>query len=450
MSIIYLIMFIILICIIIYIIYDYINYKNNVDETIQITTDYINSNLKKVIDNSKELDTKLKNKIVDLNTSMDNLKLDNETNSLLIDEKISNTDYKLELLESNDKINNKLIENNNNILLNKINDRISSLNTINSNENINQNYISTKLTDIDNYIELNKRIFNYRTSSTNESLNILKNVNALGGMTIKTDLSTDKNFRICGNTDNCIKMSVNQDKFNIIPEKINNLYINSYDNKPIANFDMKNNSIFLGGTDVKSPFYIIDSNVFLENINFVSKNRINSNNIENSVITSIYGDDIDLMYSNIQNSALYIEKIINESAPYITNLANNISTFTNSIFVNYTIYTELRDKRPISSINIKIIPNINLYPNTTITFKMTEIDKFVDTNNVLITNEYLYNIATYNINVMEITIAKKVNANTEIYFKIENYNLITYNIKNKDKLLNYSTIGIINNNSMPL
>lgn len=443
-------MFIILICIIIYIIYDYINYKNNVDETIQITTDYINSNLKKVIDNSKELDTKLKNKIVDLNTSMDNLKLDNETNSLLIDEKISNTDYKLELLESNDKINNKLIENNNNILLNKINDRISSLNTINSNENINQNYISTKLTDIDNYIELNKRIFNYRTSSTNESLNILKNVNALGGMTIKTDLSTDKNFRICGNTDNCIKMSVNQDKFNIIPEKINNLYINSYDNKPIANFDMKNNSIFLGGTDVKSPFYIIDSNVFLENINFVSKNRINSNNIENSVITSIYGDDIDLMYSNIQNSALYIEKIINESAPYITNLANNISTFTNSIFVNYTIYTELRDNRPISSIDIKIIPNINLYPNTTITFKMTEIDKFVDTNNVLITNEYLYNIATYNINVMEITIAKKVNANTEIYFKIENYNLITYNIKNKDKLLNYSTIGIINNNSMSL
>jgi len=243
----------------------YNNYKDDVDDNFEKTKNYINSTVSKIDNNIRssinENDVKIKN-----------------TSNLIndIDSKVNRFDLKHK--DNYDDVSSSIKTTN--IDLSKLNTRITS-------NDINLNKFDTNLKQFIQYKSsgstINDAIYNYNFGiSTNLSMDLLRNVNAVSGMTVETDNINNNNFKLCDKTvpnKNCMEMNINNNGLNIFPtpstsstpNSTNNIYI--YDKpktKIIAKFDLENRGIYLGGDGENAGMFIKDGDVYIKKINLLN------------------------------------------------------------------------------------------------------------------------------------------------------------------------------------
>lgn len=126
---------------------------------------------------------------------------------------------------------------------------------------------------------INDSIYNYTFSAVpNLSMNLITDITALSGMTIKTDDKLGKNMRICDegvNQINCIDMSITDGTFNIKPSpvtsnNVNTINIKGRDESKIANIDLVNNNIYLGGDKDTAGMMVNKDNIYVKKLNFMN------------------------------------------------------------------------------------------------------------------------------------------------------------------------------------
>jgi len=235
----------------------YSNYKEDVDDNFEKTKNYINTSISKIDDN-------IRSSITENNT-----KINNTSNYISdINKKVNRVDLKSEdnYYEVKNSLNNYSSNlNNTNLLIDSNTTNINKFDT-----NIKQ-FIQYK----SNGTTINEAIYNYQFGvSPNLSLDLLRNVNAISGMTIETD--NISNFRLCDKNKNCMDMNINNGGLNIFPTNFssnttNNIFI--YDKKKekiLAKFDLENRGIYLGGEGENAGMYINDSNVYIKKINIIN------------------------------------------------------------------------------------------------------------------------------------------------------------------------------------
>jgi len=226
----------------------YINYKSDVKTNFNETTSYINTTTNKIDNNINTKTNAVSAKVdaVDIKYKDINLDLSNRL-----------TSNKLSI----DIINNNITSN------------TSNLRSFDSGV---KQFIEFR----DNNNNINDTLFNYRFSAVpNLSMNLIRKVSAISGMTIKTDGDINK-FRICDDKigeSNCIDLRVYNGNFDIMPSAIkdNNISnINFYNknNNVMAKMDMLNNNIYLGGGGENAGLFINESNVYLKNFNLIDPN----------------------------------------------------------------------------------------------------------------------------------------------------------------------------------
>ena len=249
----------------------YNNYKEDVDDNFDRTKNYINSTMTKI-------DTNIRTSV-----NENNNKITNTCNYINdINSKVNRLDLRTN--DNYDTLNRNINSANSNINNTNIN-----LNTTNSNllnNQINLNKFDTNLKQFFQYksngTTINDAIFNYQFGvgvSSNFSLDLLRSVNAISGMTVQTD--NTNNFRLCdkSSNQNCMDMSIDNQGLNIFPTSstlnsnntTNNIYI--YDKTKtniIAKFDLANKGIYLGGGGENAGMYIKDSNVYIKKLNVIN------------------------------------------------------------------------------------------------------------------------------------------------------------------------------------
>ena len=133
-------------------------------------------------------------------------------------------------------------------------------------------------TYIDNIDENMRALFNFRQNGnviTNDLQDQQFNTNdisafdfrthatATNGMTISTGnaINDNRNLRVCKKeSDNiCLHFGIGDNGFNIMPQNVHHFIINDKNNNGLARFDMKNNTIFMGGVD-ESAALILHNN----------------------------------------------------------------------------------------------------------------------------------------------------------------------------------------------
>lgn len=235
----------------------YSNYKNDVDDNFEKTKNYINTSISKIDDNIRssitENNTKINstsNYINDINKKVNRVDLKTEDNYYELKNTINKYDSNI--------INTNLLLSSNQVNLNKFDANIKQ-------------FIQYK----SNGTTINDAIYNYQFGATpNLSLDLLRNINAVSGMTIETD--NISNFRLCDKNKNCMDMNINNGGLNIFPTNFSsnttdNIFI--YDKnkqKVLAKFDLKNRGIYLGGEGEDAGMYINDSNVYVKKINLTN------------------------------------------------------------------------------------------------------------------------------------------------------------------------------------
>jgi len=207
-------------------------------------------------------------------------------------------------------------------LTKKHNDDSSHLNAF---DNALKNYFSFG----DNNLSIqNEKLFEHVFSRISPNLELLAHVNTAQGLMVNTnnEVLDSRNMKICNNDKNCIYMNVNDHGFNITPDNVSNLTINSTDKTPLAKFDLENNSIYFGGDDLNSPMFIRDDKVFIHDINMIVKP-------ENTVFDHDNVDDL----SYIPLSGVKIHKMKNTIISVIHKALTVIKKEYNKFIVYYTI-----------------------------------------------------------------------------------------------------------------
>lgn len=344
----------------IYIFRDYFLYKNDTDNKIDKTSNYINNVI-------KDIDTN----IVHYNNLIDN-KYDNITSQI----------------NSNiiDKINRNSRIYNNNVDMISSNIFNTSNNVVKFDKNLNR-YMTFNTNNPDN---INKNFYEYNFANTNNlNIDILKKVNTNNGLTVKTtsELINDRNLNICNDIDNpsCMNFNINEKSLNITPpggtnDTLNLLNIKNKNANNIASFDLKDNKIFIGtpyqyqSNDKSSPLYIDQGKVYIKQLQLIkpsvvgigttSDNRIDPyesiTNIEN-----IYNDIFEKNTKTLKikkdvnicngDKCIKIESSGNDYNITPTNIDNlNIKDIsgTNNL-INFNVKNKKIDIGELSSYDIK-------------------------------------------------------------------------------------------------
>jgi hypothetical protein len=361
----------------------YSNYKEDVDDNFEKTKNYINTSISKIDDNIRSSITENNTKINDINKKVSRVDLKSEDNYYEVKNSLNN-------YSSN---------------LNKTNLLIDS-NTININKfdtNIKQ-FIQYK----SNGTTINEAIYNYQFGvSPNLSLDLLRNVNAISGMTIETD--NISNFRLCDKNKNCMDMNINNKGLNIFPTNSTN---NTTDNiliydknkeKVLAKFDLKNRGIYLGGEDENAGMYIQDSNVYVKKLNIINnsdkyasiKTLYDKNNKGQIQSYNTYPFELDDINNKTEINGIYSiikgtetppqnEIIINfkcsNDIPSGTTLSFNIqelsNTSTTDIIITSieTIPTSIISSATLNTNIIKIITSTIIYKHRNYRIKIKNVE----------------------------------------------------------------------------
>ena len=410
-SIIFFFMFLLIIGVVSYFIYDYISYKNDVDKSIEITTDFINNSFDKVATN---IDLTEANCASNINIISDNI-------------------HKLGLADD-------IIKNNINFIDNKINTFFK----------FDRNYNATSC-------NLNNKIYDYIVSSVSPNLEILSKVSTTNGFTINTpqNVIDINNFKLCNkNTSNCIDLNVNNDGFNITPTNVNRFVINSVDKKPLALFDLKQKEIYLGGVDTTAPLFIKDNELYINNINFIIKDPKNKNvskDIKKLKKLSVSGEDLHGLITKLSNYTGTMINNVNDTRNFLDkNSKTFISAFnelnskwndaidnTNQVLVYYEIMNNINqtNRSVMNTFYFKAISGKILNIDDVIKFNLP----FAETS-PLVFNTVPYSIQNDNAQIFNISkskistvtdssliymvINKYVPKNTPIYWIISGNNII--------------------------
>lgn len=237
----------VLVLILIYQFYgSYNDYKIKINDNLEKTKNYINSTTIK-------LDNNIKNNTNDIN------RIDNDLRT-----RINSVSSDLTATKSD------VAATRTNIATLTTNATLDSANLSNMDTNL-KRYFEFR----DGSTPINQALFNYRFNST-PNLNLLNNITAISGMTVKTD--TNNLMRICDNsisTSNCIDMNINNGSFDIFPSptlnnNINNINIYGKDKIAIAKFDVANSNIYLGSDGDNAALFINKNNVYLRDVNFLA------------------------------------------------------------------------------------------------------------------------------------------------------------------------------------
>ena len=288
-----------------YFIYDYITYKDKVDTSVKTTTDFVN---KSYLNNNSNI----------------------YAQTYLLENKFNN-------------VNKNIITN---VTTNTINSSITSNMLLNFSSNL-YDYFEFD----NNNSPINNKLFNYNITKINPNLNLLNQVNVLGGMSINS--IKNNGLHICDNNSiigsNCINLKVNNGMFSITPDdnNLNGLIIGSNITgskvNTFAKFDYKGNNIYLGGDETNSPLYLNNNNVYVKNL---------------KVITSPTGSDAPTNWNDIIKNQNTISNDFNNS--YINTLNNSMNT----IVCYYTIYDKTTTSPPINTNRTLEIQFINYIPLT--------------------------------------------------------------------------------------
>ena len=224
----------------------YINYKEDVRTNFNETTGYINDTTTK-IDNSINSKTEaVNNRVNAVDTKYKDINLD-------LSNKITSNNLAIDIINTN------------------LTSNTSNLRSFDSG-------IKQYMEFRDNNNNINDTLFNYRFSAIpNLSMNLIRKVSAISGMTINTDNDINK-FRICDNMigeSNCVDLRVYNGNFDIMPSDITNnniSNINFYNKnkKVMAKMDMLNNNIYVGGEGENAGLFVNESNVYLKNFNIIN------------------------------------------------------------------------------------------------------------------------------------------------------------------------------------
>jgi hypothetical protein len=288
MSVIFLIMFLTIIGVVIYLILDYMGYKDNVDTAFELTTSHMNDTFDKVSENisataddlAKNINNNRKN-ITTLNVKTDaalERSYQVEDNIHNVQANVNKTDNDLNKFDTALKKYFKFSENNQGIV--------------------------------------NSKIYNHVFNGINPNLELLTHVDAISGLTVKT--LPNKSFNICNTNNNCINMQVNQNRFDITPQNVNRLTINAKNNTPLANFDLQNNSIYLGGNDINAPMFIQDENLYINNVNLLLKapgRKYTNDDMEDIYTLRISGEDVYELGTSIAAHTVNIRYILVNMSP---------------------------------------------------------------------------------------------------------------------------------------
>ena len=254
-------------------------------------------------------------------------------------------------------------------LTQKHNDDSSDLNAFDS---ALKNYFSFG----DNNLSIqNEKLFEHVFSRISPNLELLTHVNTAQGLMINTnkEVMDSRNMKICNNEKNCIYMNVNDDGFNITPDSVNNLTINSTEKTPLAKFDLENNSIFFGGDDMNSPLFIQDDKVFVNNINMIVKpeNTVynHDDNIDDLQLIELNGVKINEMENKLKKQTLEIHNKLkthlekNETR-YRQNMLQIISFIRKALTVIHKEYNKF-----IVFFNVTVRTSVSKLPNNKREFK---------------------------------------------------------------------------------
>jgi len=316
-------------------------------------------------------------------------------------------------------LSNKINRNTTDILLNS-----NDITTIKNNMGLLSTLVNTTGSNINNYdknikqyIEfknnnstINDALYNYRFEVVpNLSMNFLRNITAIAGMTIKTD-TTNNSMRICDNTVdniNCIDMNINNGDFNIYPSNINsnnvkNIKIyNKNKDKNLANFNLDENKIYLGGNNEDAALYINDSNLYVKNLNFLVRNGTFNGNKE------IFNKDLNNLNQNYNTYKYDINDIVklNQLSYSITGIYTIIrgaSSSANNIIFNFKSIYDIPIGKKIE-IDIPELGN-------------TELNKVI--NNIESSSTAFINTGVLNGKKITFTTITLIPANTNIRIKL--------------------------------
>jgi predicted nucleic acid-binding Zn-ribbon protein len=153
----------------------------------------------------------------------------------------------------------------------------------------------------------NEKLFNHVFSGINPDLELMAKVNSTNGITLTTpaNIIDEHNLKICNDLQHCIHLNVNNNGFNITPDNVGGLTINSKSGPALAKFDMDKNGIYLGGVDTSAPLFIEDGNLFVNNINLVIRPE-NDYNDDNAKVLRITGTEMYALQKWSCNVALEI------------------------------------------------------------------------------------------------------------------------------------------------
>lgn len=267
--------------------------------------------------------------------------------------------------------------------------------------------------DENNNVITNEKMFNHAFDGIIPNLELISQVNAISGLSIKTstELINDRNLKICNDADSCVNMNVNTNGFQITPNsRVNNISINDNDKFPLASFDLAHKSIYLGGdNENNSPLYIQNDEVHIKNA------KMYRGNSGDYLTPAEINNKLSLVDSQTDQ-----QQAINALTNRLTTNENNITNITNnSVIVYYSLLHNSGDKK----INISFVINnkVSISTDNTIQFSFNKsiIHPYVlaDFDEIRLNNDNTQNI-TINVG--------NVNDASENY--VINLNVINNNI----------------------
>lgn len=317
-----------------YIAYDYFTYKNNLNNSLKITTEEINNNFDISSSNLGYVGdaTQINKKNIEINRS----------NLSLLDNYSSNAS---------------------NVISMSLNDHKQTTNNSfnNFNDNLNKYFAFNDGTSNISSSTTNNKIFNYIFGTSIPNVNLIAQTTAMSGLTVNSDVG--KELLICGsniNKDKCIKMMTDTNgNFNISPAGTSNIKFMSNTvggiNNTMINFDTANNKIFLGGdNETLSKMYITNEGVYVKDLYFISEDRKKQLLINNYTLSRTVDQYIDTQDFNL-DTATKVDKLMqnfdttviaeiynltkSSTLPDNTTMSENvlISTLTITINIPYDI-----------------------------------------------------------------------------------------------------------------
>jgi len=113
--------------------------------------------------------------------------------------------------------------------------------------------------------EISNTLYTNAFSGQSKDLELKKKTNMNNGLTIKT--SGQNPLKVCADgTDDCVGFNVNENDFSLITHNnVNNFMLKGEQNQ-MANFDLANNNIFMGGIDDNATMTIKDGKIVFQNL----------------------------------------------------------------------------------------------------------------------------------------------------------------------------------------